>query len=290
MTFQNFTFEIDADGIALIAWNMPGRSMNVIDAKVMEELAAIVERVATDAAVKGAVLTSGKEAFCAGADLSMLETQSRTFAELRKSKGEEGANKFLFEESCKLSQIARRMETCGKPWVAAINGTAMGGGLELALAFRFPQFRERAALRLQHAQIGAGAERLLAGGEYCALDGGVGRDPLDDRRQLFHHFGVDHVHRPARHVPGDQGNAVSIDLEGEILEGHTHLPFVSLFASPQRQRENYFEYGLPSLWLKCPPLSSRIITRSRSGYSARSCFERVPISRKIASRPDLLTR
>ena len=128
MTFQNFTFEIDADGIALITWNMPGRSMNVIDAKVMEELAAIVERVATDAAVKGAVLTSGKEAFCAGADLSMLETQSRTFAELRKSKGEEGANKFLFEESRKLSQIARRMETCGKPWVAAINGTAMGGG------------------------------------------------------------------------------------------------------------------------------------------------------------------
>ena len=48
MTFQNFTFEIDADGIALITWNMPGRSMNVIDAKVMEELAAIVERVATD--------------------------------------------------------------------------------------------------------------------------------------------------------------------------------------------------------------------------------------------------
>ncbi len=113
MTFQNFTFEIDADGIALITWNMPGRSMNVIDAKVMEELAAIVERVATDAAVKGAVLTSGKEAFCAGADLSMLETQSRTFAELRKAKGDEGANKFLFEESCKLSQIARRMETCG---------------------------------------------------------------------------------------------------------------------------------------------------------------------------------
>ena len=46
MTYQNFTFDIDADGIALVTWNMPGRSMNVIDAKVMEELAAIVERVA----------------------------------------------------------------------------------------------------------------------------------------------------------------------------------------------------------------------------------------------------
>ena len=56
MTFQNFTFDIDADGIALVTWNMPGRSMNVIDAKVIEELAAIVEQVATDAAIKGAVI------------------------------------------------------------------------------------------------------------------------------------------------------------------------------------------------------------------------------------------
>ena len=96
-------------------------------------------------------------------------------------------------------------------------------------------------------EIGAGAERLLAGGEHRALDGGVGRDLLDDRREFFHHFRVDDVHRPARHVPGDQRDAVGVDLEAEILEGHTHLPFVSLFASPQRQRENYFEYGLPSL-------------------------------------------
>ena len=87
MTFQNFTFDIDADGIALVTWNMPGRSMNVIDAKVMEELAAIVERVATDAAIKGAVLTSGKDAFCGGADLTMLEAQSRTFADMTEVAG-----------------------------------------------------------------------------------------------------------------------------------------------------------------------------------------------------------
>ncbi|HMK69346.1 MAG TPA: 3-hydroxyacyl-CoA dehydrogenase NAD-binding domain-containing protein, partial [Xanthobacteraceae bacterium] len=134
MTYQNFTFDIDADGIALVTWNMPGRSMNVIDAKVTEELAAIVERVATDAAVKGAVLTSGKDTFCAGADLSMLETQSHAFAGLTKSKGEAAAIAWLFEESGKYSLTLRRLETCGKPWVAAINGTALGGGFETALA------------------------------------------------------------------------------------------------------------------------------------------------------------
>ena len=93
MTFQNFSIETDTDGIALVTWNMPGRSMNVIDEKVIEELAAIAEQVAIDGAVKGAVLTSGKDAFCGGADLTMLETLSRTFAELTKSQGEEAANK-----------------------------------------------------------------------------------------------------------------------------------------------------------------------------------------------------
>jgi 3-hydroxyacyl-CoA dehydrogenase/enoyl-CoA hydratase/3-hydroxybutyryl-CoA epimerase len=161
MTYQNFSFDIDADGIALVSWNMPGRSMNVIDAKVMEELTAIVEKVATDAAIKGAVLTSGKDAFCAGADLTMLETQSRAFAAMLKSQGEEAANKQLFEESRKLSQIARRMETSGKPWVAALNGTAMGGGFELALACHHRVASENDKTRLGLPEIKVG---LFPGG------------------------------------------------------------------------------------------------------------------------------
>ncbi|MBV1698523.1 MAG: enoyl-CoA hydratase/isomerase family protein [Hyphomicrobiales bacterium] len=156
MTYQNFSFDIDGDGIALVTWAMPGRSMNVIDAKVMEELAAIVERVAGEAAIKGAVLTSGKDAFCAGADLTMLETQSRAFADILQSQGEEAANKKLFEESRKLSQIARRIETCGKPWVAALNGTAMGGGFELALAchHRIASENDKTRLGLPEIKVG----------------------------------------------------------------------------------------------------------------------------------------
>src|SRR6185312_8840926 len=125
MAFQNFKLDTDADGIALVTWDAPGRSMNVIDPTVIAELGTIVEQVASDAAIKGAVITSGKDTFCAGADLTMLETLSRTFAEIIKAQGEEAANTKLFDESRKLSQLYRRIETSGKPWVAAINGTAL---------------------------------------------------------------------------------------------------------------------------------------------------------------------
>src|SRR3954452_20680856 len=134
MTYVNFKLETDADGIALVTWDAPGRSMNVIDLKVIEELSAIVEQVAADAAIRGAVITSGKESFCAGADLTMLEMLARQFADMVKARDEEAAVATLYEESRKLSQLYRRLETCGKPFVAAINGTAVGGGFELCLA------------------------------------------------------------------------------------------------------------------------------------------------------------
>ncbi|MGA2891840.1 MAG: 3-hydroxyacyl-CoA dehydrogenase NAD-binding domain-containing protein [Xanthobacteraceae bacterium] len=156
MIATNFSLDTDSDGIALLTWNAPGRTMNVIDMTVIEELSAIVEELATDGAIKGAVITSGKDTFCAGADLTMLEAFGRSFAELTAARGEEAANGYLFEESRKLSLLYRRIETCGKPWVAAINGTALGGGFELTLACHHRIAAENNRTRLGQPEIKVG--------------------------------------------------------------------------------------------------------------------------------------
>src|SRR6185369_11927432 len=153
---DNFKLDVDADGIALVTWDMPGRPMNVIDLATIEELSRIVEKIAADAAIKGAVITSGKETFCAGADLTLLDTLARTFKDLAKDKGEEAAVTMLFADSRKLSQLYRRIETCGKPFAAAINGTARGGVSELCPARhqRIPIHYGNARVSLSEVKIG----------------------------------------------------------------------------------------------------------------------------------------
>ncbi|MGV1751090.1 FAD-dependent oxidoreductase [Agrobacterium sp. CG674] len=132
-TYTNFTLETDADGIALVTWDMPEKSMNVFTAQVLEELDAVIDATVADASVEGVVFTSGKATFSGGADLSMIKSMFSFYHEEKEKNPDEAAKK-LFDLVGKMNWLYRKLETNGKPWVSAINGTCMGGALELSLA------------------------------------------------------------------------------------------------------------------------------------------------------------
>src|SRR3984893_18259028 len=156
MAFKNFKIETDADGIALVTWDIPGRSMNVLDETTITELEEIEKQTYADPAVEGVLARSGKEAFSAGADLSMLEGMNRRYTGLLKAKGEVAANQMLFDESRKSSLVFRGIETCGKLWAAAINGLALGGAFELTLSGHYRVAAENPKTRLGLPEVKVG--------------------------------------------------------------------------------------------------------------------------------------
>ncbi|OLP53250.1 3-hydroxyacyl-CoA dehydrogenase [Rhizobium rhizosphaerae] len=133
MSYKNFTIETDADGIALVTWDMPEKSMNVFTEEVMNEIDAIVDATVKDEAVKGVVFTSGKSTFSGGADLTMIRGMFSLLQDEQAADPDQAMQK-LFEVAGRMTWLWRKVETNGKPWVSAINGTCMGGAFELSLA------------------------------------------------------------------------------------------------------------------------------------------------------------
>ena len=148
MTYTNFTVETDSDGIALVNWDMPDKTMNVFTQEVMDELDAVVDAVTADDAIKGAVITSGKDTFSGGADLTMIGAMFERIRE-EKANNPDGAAQVLFNQVGRMNRLFRKLETCGKPWVSAINGICMGGAFEMSLACH-----GRVAADIDHVKMG----------------------------------------------------------------------------------------------------------------------------------------
>jgi enoyl-CoA hydratase len=143
-------FEL-SNGIARITINRPDK-LNALNATVISELGDAVTRVETDAAVRGVILTgSGQKAFVAGADIAELTAQTPMDGKARAILGQ---------------QVFRRLERCGKPVIAAVNGFALGGGCELAMACHI-------RIAAEHARFGQPEVKLGIGPGY----GGTARLP-----------------------------------------------------------------------------------------------------------------
>jgi 3-hydroxyacyl-CoA dehydrogenase / enoyl-CoA hydratase / 3-hydroxybutyryl-CoA epimerase len=118
-----FRWEADGDGIVTLTMDDPTASANTMSAKWGEDFAATLERLESESdKIAGVVLTSAKKTFFAGGNLDDLVTYTRADAQK------------VFDQSQQIKQLLRRLETLGRPVVAAINGAALGGGLEIALA------------------------------------------------------------------------------------------------------------------------------------------------------------
>lgn len=118
MTFENILFEV-RDGISFLTLNRP-KVLNALNAATLQELQSAIDAVRDDASIRAVLLTgAGEKAFAAGADIQ----------ELARVNGIEGRELALRGQA-----VFRSIETCGKPVIACINGFALGGGCELALA------------------------------------------------------------------------------------------------------------------------------------------------------------
>ena len=149
MGYQNLLVET-RDGITFVTINRPDK-LNALNDATVAEIDAAFAAVAADPAVRGVILTgAGEKAFVAGADIAELSTQSPVDGKERSIRGQ---------------RVLDRIERLGKPVIAAVNGFALGGGCELAMACHVRVASENAKLGTPEVKLGimcgyAGTQRL----------------------------------------------------------------------------------------------------------------------------------
>lgn len=200
MGYENLLYE-SAEGIARITINRPDK-LNALNRRTMEELDRAVAQAGADSSVLAVIVTgSGPKAFVAGADIAELSEQTPVG----------GKDYSLWGQG-----VLARLESLGKPVIAAINGFALGGGCELALACNLRVASENAKLGLPEVTLGiipgfAGTQRLARiVGKGRALEMVLSGEMIDAKRA--HEIGL--VNRVA---PEGQAVAEAEKLARTIL-------------------------------------------------------------------------
>jgi enoyl-CoA hydratase len=170
MSYNHMAFFTAEDGIALLTMNRP-QKLNALNVETIGELNDVFLRVETDAAIRALIITgAGDKAFVAGADINELAEMSPVQAQQLSLRGQ---------------RTFRRLELMSKPSVAAINGFALGGGLELAMACTLRVASTNAKLGQPEVKLGilagyGGSQRLpRLVGRGRALEMLLTGDPID---------------------------------------------------------------------------------------------------------------